>query len=606
MDKIIEASAAPYPDTNIPETDAIIIFCSIVNKNVKTHNIQRMDKIPNHDGFLEITDDNQTPIGQIFVQIKKLPEKNSATPKYSCNTGFLAYCEDSISPVLLIAVDTKNEVAYWCLIDSLFLKHLKIKTHAKTKTIKFPMKNAIKKGDSDYLDEWKEIIRRRKMKIDGYDSLETTNEKLKEANALLSSKSNSLLGLEKVEFEKVHRFLDELNIQLDTDFASIKKIFYNSCWKLGIAYSNYTKDNITYMLYPIDFHKNDLQIKQMSHEFEDDVNHMGLPVTGHYHENPIENQPEDYANEYIRDKIKELFESKLLPLNNISLFREIMFSFIDRFHDCLGLEKKDCYTIKEMRFSLNIYLPIWIIEVLRNKEISLGRQNFIDPDIILSKLSRIEIGEFDEKVKKIIQSNQFNSEKFILGNRQYPLKLIMQMLNSPSFDDLVEIKRYYISPNYDRCANNYIWSPYSSEDIKENITRFYNKIPEIYDNIIDSFFPTLKQQLAFFANYDRLIIILNVEDDCTSPDIPTMDIYYLIKSGEDKYNENGIDIYIKNEDCVPINSDDHNVSEIMLYGQQYTIPRKGGRVLKYIFDDLPMHSYLYELLEERFDNFFRK
>lgn len=605
MDKIIKARAAPYPDSNIFETDAIITFCNIVDENVKTHGIERMDKIPNHDGYLEITDVDQTPIGMIFVQIKKLADKNIDNPKYPCKTQLLSHCEDSISPVLIIVVDTKNELAYWRLIDYSFLKDLEINPTAKTKTIKFPIKTAIKKGNSDYLDEWKEIIKRRKMKIDAHDSLLIDNENLKHANALLSSKSNPFLGLENAEFENVHRFLDTLNMQLDTDFTILKNIFYNSCWKLGIAYNNYTKDNITYMLYPIDIHKNDLQIKQMSKELMRELTHIGLSLSAHYQGNPIDNRPEDYAIEFIRNRIKELFNSKLLPINNISLFREMMFSFINQFHDCLGLEKKDCYTIKEMRFSLNIYFPIWIIEVLRNKEIRLGNQSFIDPDLILCQLNKMEINEFNANVKKIIKSNQFNSENLVIGDHQYPLKLIMQMLNSPAIDDLVEIKRYYISPNYDRCTNKYIWSPYSSEDIKENIIRFYNKIPEIYDNIIDSFFPALKQQLAFFAKFDRLVIILDVEDFCESSNIPIMDIYYLKCNGVEEINENRIDVYIKNDNCIPINFGENISSEIMLHGQQYTITRKKSQNLYFIVNRLPMYTHLYELLDENFAKFFR-
>ena len=81
MGKIINAKPAPYPKSNIPETKAISTFNNIVDENVKT-DIKNMDKVPNYDGLLEIVDNDQTPIGQFFVQIKKLPEKNSKHPKY--------------------------------------------------------------------------------------------------------------------------------------------------------------------------------------------------------------------------------------------------------------------------------------------------------------------------------------------------------------------------------------------------------------------------------------------------------------------------------------------------------------------------------------------
>ena len=70
MEKIINAKAAPYPQSNIAESKAIVTFNNIVDENVKT-DIKDMDKVPNYDGLLEIVDADQIPIGQFFVQINK-------------------------------------------------------------------------------------------------------------------------------------------------------------------------------------------------------------------------------------------------------------------------------------------------------------------------------------------------------------------------------------------------------------------------------------------------------------------------------------------------------------------------------------------------------
>ena len=606
MGKIINAKAAPYPKSNIPETKAISTFNNIVDENVKT-DIKNMDKVPNYDGLLEIVDIDQTSIGHFFVQIKKLPDKNSKHPKYQSKIAFLAFCESTILPILHIVVDIKNEVAYWRLIDTNFLKTLKIKENAKSVNVDFPKENIIKKGNSDYLEEWKEIIREYQRKIYGYDSLEKDHENLKKSYALLSSKSNPLLGLEKPEFENLHKFLDKLNMQLDIDFFIIKKIFYNSCWKLGIAYNNYTKNEMTYMLYPINFNKNELQIKEISNKLKDELSKVGLSLNSHYRENPFYNRPEDYANEFIKIKIEKIFKKKLLPINHISLFREIMFSFIDKFHDCLGLQIKNYYTIEEMRFSFNIYLPIWIDEVLSNKKISLGKQGFIDPNLILVQLNQKELNKFDIKVKERIQENQLNNTNLIISNETYPLKLIVYLLNSSNFNNITGINRLYLPPNYERLKisdNNFIWSVYSSEDIKENITRFYNEIQVIYDYAIDAFFPSLKKHLEFFSRFDKIIIVLNVKDEYKShDDIPSMELYYLKNID---IAENKIEIYIKNKEAIPIDIDvemDFG-SEIMIDDQKYIFQGMSSSVLISNFGDLPMYNYLYELLNDSFKDFF--
>jgi len=112
MDKIINSEPAKYSKTDTSEADALAVFNFIIDrKQVKIH-LQQRDKIPNYDGNLEITKDDQTPIGKLEVQMKKLDEGNKDNPKYQCELSFLSYCEQSLMPILLVVVDTKNNLAF--------------------------------------------------------------------------------------------------------------------------------------------------------------------------------------------------------------------------------------------------------------------------------------------------------------------------------------------------------------------------------------------------------------------------------------------------------------------------------------------------------------
>jgi hypothetical protein len=63
---------APYPPSDEAEHDAIDILEYILDRRVKSH-IGSRDKTPNHDGYLELINENEEPIGRINVQVKNSP-----------------------------------------------------------------------------------------------------------------------------------------------------------------------------------------------------------------------------------------------------------------------------------------------------------------------------------------------------------------------------------------------------------------------------------------------------------------------------------------------------------------------------------------------------
>ena len=102
----------PYPKSDEAEHDAVGVLDYMLSSSVKSHTESR-DKDPNHDGWLELVDDDGSSAGRIVVQIKKLPEKHRDNPKKQMKTSDLAYCRACADPFFLIAVDIDEEVAYW-------------------------------------------------------------------------------------------------------------------------------------------------------------------------------------------------------------------------------------------------------------------------------------------------------------------------------------------------------------------------------------------------------------------------------------------------------------------------------------------------------------
>lgn len=445
-----------------------------------------------------------------------------------------------------------------------------------------------------------------------YDSQREEMKSLREKYAILSDNSDSLLRLERREFKNIHRFLDQLNVYLDTDFSIVKELYYNSCWKLGIAYNNYSEGRITYLLYPINYFKNDLQIKEISDKLKDELE--GYLETSIGPMNPIHFQPENYAKELVIKKVTEICDKKLLPLSNISLFREVLFGIIDNLHECLGLEIKNSYTIREIRHSFYTYLPTWVDEVLNNENINLGYHPlfspYIDPEFLLHQMSQEKRKEIDKRVNERIRNCQFNNRNLILGTRNFPIKLVSNFLENSSLNDFNEINRFYIPKNFDRPTNShYSWSHNTPEEVLENIKIFFNEFPNVYDATIDYCFPKLKQELSFFSDFDTLIVVIEVHDNYTSNNkeyskwCPLIEYYYLRNEKSD--NEKDIKIFMKGRDHIPINREVSFKSKISIDDKSYTILKsEGPRKFRFIFDRLPMFDYLYETLSEKMKNLF--
>lgn len=451
-------------------------------------------------------------------------------------------------------------------------------------------------------------------KLRFYDSRIEEMNNLQEKYRILLENSDTLFRLERREFKNVHRFLDQLNMYLDTDFSIVKDLYYDSCWKLGIAYNSYSEGQITYLLYPINYFKNDLQIREISDKLKDELRDYVITSTGPT--NPIRFQPENYAKELVIKKVSEICDKKLLPLRNISLFREVIFGIIDNFHECLGLKVKNSYTIREIRQSFYVYLPIWVDEVLNNKNINLGYDPlfspYIDPAFLLHQLNQEKKEEIDKRVNERIRNCQFNNRNLTRDTRNFPLKLISDFLKNSDLNDFNEINRLYIPKNFDRHpSSHYSWSYNTPEEVFENIKTFFNEFPNVYDATIDYCFPKLKHELKFFNDFDTLIIVIEVHDNYTDNNnecskwCPLIEYYYL--KAEELNTKEEIKIYMKGKNYIPINKEMDLKSKIYIDGKSYTtVKSKGPGMLDFIFEPLPMFEYLYKTLSERMKNLFIK
>lgn len=150
------AEPAPYPSSDKAENNAVDTLNYILDERVKSH-IDTRDKVPNHDGYLELVDENEVPLGRINVQVKKLPDKNRDSPKKQMKTKHLSYCYVSNDPFVVILVDIDKDIAYWAPITEEWYEKENLHNQ-KSSVIKFPEQNQIRKNRGDYVNKWLQLI----------------------------------------------------------------------------------------------------------------------------------------------------------------------------------------------------------------------------------------------------------------------------------------------------------------------------------------------------------------------------------------------------------------------------------------------------------------
>lgn len=125
---------AKYGSSAFDEAEAIRQLSEFLEKNrsIKTF-FKENDRTPNHDGFMELLDDNEEPIKQFIVQIKHVKNlipnpkgRNEGKYTYPLETNFLDYAKSKVSesPSIYFVVDIVTKNIFWLYLTDDFLGSL--------------------------------------------------------------------------------------------------------------------------------------------------------------------------------------------------------------------------------------------------------------------------------------------------------------------------------------------------------------------------------------------------------------------------------------------------------------------------------------------------
>ena len=597
-----------YPPRTPGEIQAINTFKALLDPHQVIAHIEELTTVPDIDGQLTVLNDKLAPIAKLDVQVKKLPDNYGSSPKLQIDVSIFGYASITTSnPVLLIGVDIHEKKAYWYHVPM----NVNPPSGQETVMIRFPLTQVIDGTDTRYAAEWFAMSQEHHRKLIEYDKLVETLAQLSKRSTLTTASVSS------PGFPKIHEFLDALNSLLDEPFAVVKRRFYPGCWKVGLAYRDYSTTSVTYVLYPIRPEENQAQIKTID-TAQNLLSIRGL--RGYFDENPISDRPKQHAIEVIERSMKQILNGKLLDHKGSEvLAREFMFAITDRFGEQMGLEKKDTYALTEIENAFYGHLPIWVHEAVelmvrenRNGVKSpidcLYRKPYFNPEMLRSQITPEEMKVLDERVMTRLERHD-QIPKIPIGSERIPLGFFEEYHSFLASNGVTTIHRLYKPRDYARAAQHggHISELYSTDDLERNLKIFFDNLVPTYSAILNQNFPLLKDNLPLFHGATRVVVVLDKSPTALHGGDWPITIYNLKLASE---SSTRIDLCEKSEceDLVTKLELGRSRKSVELDNRiyEYTDFPERSQGLDFIYADLPMFGFIYEELQSDFNSYFQK
>ena len=496
-------------------------------------NIESYNTWPNYDGQVDLIDEQEYTIGTLLVQVKKLPEQHHLAYTFKDEGRFLAYCKEHASwiPILFIGVDLKKNRAYWLHMSEVLVHQL-----GDSQTIHLKADQSFSAEEQESIRSWHTVVAR-------YADIARERTAFEEQLRNLQQKIESnLIGANMPEFLKLPMFLDEYNRLLDQDLSIVKKVYYPNAWEIGIAYAEYTSTILSYFLYPIQPTANEVAIKKLNPDTFKPLQPAPPGSTWHLG-NPLEKNPQAYAKELVRERLNSILRQKLLDhAVSLTLAREYIFAYVDKYTEQLGLSEKNRYTVTELEAAFTDYYPRWLVEAQKvllarngstmlNSAIGTNGSRFIlyNPDR-LSNLDQATRQEIQGQVALQIAA-RLPRPMIVIAGDKLSSALFAGMLDFVKHKGIKSVARLYKPRDlsyFKSTQSSYSWDLYSPAARLYNTKRLVVRLQTVYDKIVSGNFPQIAHQLALVKPGHRLLYVYDSSQNAGGPNEPQGATAYII------------------------------------------------------------------------------
>ncbi|AXR68711.1 DUF4365 domain-containing protein [Leptospira mayottensis] len=564
-----------YSNTDTAETESITILRGKLDHKYLKLDIKERDKYPNIDGYIEIVDEKQIPIGKLEIQVKTIKKD----PYYYIDSSSLAYVSKvAMLPVLLILVNREESKVYWLQLS----KNIGTRTNGGSYKVLLQDLDCITKT-SNHIQKWIIATTEYQRRIKEFPILK----ELLDANKY----TKPIEEIDATKLEYLQRFIDFLNASLDREFRIIKETLFSGVWKLGIAVTSFN-ESLSFGLYAIKYGELDSTlIKSFDHKgFGIDKSRK---VRSIYYTSQIPEDPIKLAKVKLKSFFNDLLKSENFPLILSEVANEYIFFVVNKYHYAFGFDKeRSQYSLLEIKKSLENFFFKWTYAAYKSIKYP-SHLNYID-------ISMISIFTDAFSRKKISDEVRISKEDFPFYNfytKEFSIFHLMEAIEILQNEKVEYVFSKVPLPVHDRRRlknSNWIYHAYTEEELETKIKLQYFEAHYHFDKYMKAIGLSNRSD----ENNSLLIsplIEINVED-------PYVGAFTLLvkPQAENKFkkyefiklDEEEIQMKLQTSNLIEINGE---MCEIQTESWIGNIP---------IFDDMPIRSFILEKLKDFGENSF--
>jgi hypothetical protein len=477
---------APYPPRNAEEIKAVITFLGLLDVERVKPDAKFLDKVPNLDGSVELVDEQQRPVGELKIQIKKIPDGSS---RFDCPVELVGYSTRVSSPFVLICVDVGNRKAYWCHISPVMAG---LKPEQKTFTVRFqPVVDEIGIG-LPYFERWRMLCSDYLKRVSEYPRLERIVEEI---------------GLNKLALEDrrvFQQFIDEVNTLLEVDVPIVKHERFANAWKLGASIHHADAEAFYYSIYTIANGDNAPLLAYVPRAVgQPKILVDGREVSGvvafHLEGGPGADvsvqwatrkqfgDPVNAAREFVFRYLIRIMREKRLHVHGRHQSVELLMWFLRDYAHTLGLSVADTYKTADISYGLIVFLPMWyslayprIPEFFRKNYGDMLRQN---PWPSFEQIANVGLRPeqpTEAEIREAIESRRRPAPNPVRTD-SFSIQALWQAVDFLLASNVEQISR----PDRPWSkAGTWIWDCYTPGDLKHNVIAMLQGAAEDYADFV--------------------------------------------------------------------------------------------------------------------------
>lgn len=545
----MNSGPAPYSATDTAEVSAVRLVEQLIDGNKAKCHINTRDKVPNLDGFIELIDEFNRPIGKIDVQVKKLPDDASSV---SVSVELVNYSKTTTQPFIFLAADLKNKRVFW--------KHVRrempeFRPDQGSFTIKFSELDLVD-VDGHVYGAWRRITADYQQRISGYPRLKELSE-------------SPTAGILPEFVQGFQEFVDRINTLWDNDFPAIKERLYADVWKFGIGIYNAQPQCASFSIYSIPRGASAPLLKRIERDelrLPNDLDRIASPNAG-----KITNIQVTFtqgrsvlellqnADKFVFEKVDFALKRRLLPLYGLDLYREVLWDFVDNRFQSLGIRRSESYRIEDLQKQFRLYT----------------QKNLQRATALMSPGP-----DHCEILSATENSNLAETTSFSFREPGYRhIFDAIDHLESAGETELANPYRVRTLPSKN------IWEGFAPEALLHNLSAVLTVAPREYRSFIEG--NNLNHLRSTLVGKEEAVIYL------TGPSVwKSMNgLPYLHRCVVPNHDHAIPDVVLV--DSIEILSDDWE--SVTLNGRKYEVLHYVAEGCKYLFHNLPLQRYIYRL-----------